>query len=147
MFALLTVVATVTALSKGISLDALKVQFLVSAAIPFLVGIITHSRASQRVKTFTNLVASLIIGFITAHLGPDGGAWFDLHAVILAAFSWVTSVLTYLGVYSNVGPAIDNTGFNKSINHVLLPNFGLGKPIKAAAVVRVTPPVNVNKTP
>ena len=112
-------------IATEVQMTPLVVTMLVGLIIPIVVGIITKSAARPQVKQVVTIVLAGITALITSSTLADGSAVFSIETLLLAGFTWLVSIASYLGVYrplnlndhtlpdSGLGTVIDTTGFEK----------------------------------
>lgn len=113
------------ALATAITLTPVVVSLLTGTVIPVLVGAVTKSGASRRLKQAVTLVLSGIAALIFAGVTGDGSSVFTLETVAYAAMSWASSIAIYNDVYKRL-----------DLNEKLAPERGLGV-IDTTAVERI----------
>jgi hypothetical protein len=112
-------VAAVT-ISTEIALTPIVVTMLSGLIIPIAVGIVTKSAAAPQVKQVVTIVLAGVAALITSSTLADGSAVFSLETLLLAGFTWLVAIASYLGVYRPL-----------NLNDHTLPNSGLGTVVEA----------------
>lgn len=100
----------------GLTLSALVVSGVQSLAIPIITGVLTKLRTYAWIKAAVALALSTGNGLlVTAAYAADGTATVSREALVLALFSFVVQLTSYLGVYAQT-----------PIPKALFPERGLG---------------------
>lgn len=87
------------------NLDPTTVSLVLGVALPLLVGVITKSHASGRVKSVILALLSAISGGISQAVTDTGSALLSQQTLVTIALSWVVAVATYYGLYKPTGTA------------------------------------------
>jgi hypothetical protein len=99
-----------------ITLNSTIATLIASAFIPLIVGLLTKSTASAKLKAIVSIVLNAVQALIVSSATSDGSSVISTQTLIL----WVIGVATSVGSYIGVWKPVD-------INQKLAPSFGLGK--------------------
>lgn len=83
--------------------------------IPIITGFLTKVSASAQTKSLVAAIQSIVAGFVTTAMAPDGTAVFSQELVQNVVLTIAIQIAMYLGVYK---PVVD-------LNARTLPNVGL----------------------
>ena len=82
-----------------VNLSPIYVTMILGSLIPLVNGLVTKLTTSTKVKVVIGIFLSAVAGLVTVSITPGGGAVIGEQALIAAALTFATTVVTYLGFY------------------------------------------------